>query len=255
MTPNNRFCLLLVLFTASSSYAAPSGVEGTPESETAVRELAPAQLSAIRAIGRNVLAAKKSAVEDPADAEQLGRLRAAVNALVAAELDAGGRATITVQGATAQGSEAPARPQARVLAVERRDTARTDARAIAAQLRQHGDVLASRALAGAESGTSLAGTTSAGLPVAGQRAQLFARLAQKLDAALVDGEPERLTMLTELRDQLDTRKGRLHEAPPLGTPTLQAIPSTSKTPIRAVSASEVKPPPPIKAKLRKSKAQ
>lgn len=250
MTPN-RLCLLLALFAASSSLAAPSGVEDIPESKTSVRELAPAQLAAIRAIGRNVLAAKKSAADDPADAEQLGRLRAAVNALVAAELDVDSRTTITVQnGITPQNSETPALPQARRLAVERRDIARTDARALAAQFRQHGDVLASRALAGAGSGT-----TSAGLPVAGQRAQIFERLSHKLDTALADGEPDRIAKLTELRDQLDTRKGRLHEAPPPSTPTLQAMPSTSATPIRAVSASEAKPSTPIKAKPRKPKAQ
>lgn len=241
----NRIHLLAAVWViAFPVHAAPSGVVDNPE--TSVRELAPAQLSAIRAIGRNVLAAKKSAVDDPADAEQLGKLRAAVNTLVVAELDAGNRAAITVQN-----GEAPVLPQARRLAIERRDTARADGRALAEQVRRHGELLASRAHAGVDSGT-----TSAGLPVAGQRAQLFDRLAHKLDAALADGEPERLAKLIELQSQLAAGKGRLHEAPPIATPTLQAMPSTSAIPIRAVSASEAKPrSTPVKARPRNPKAK
>lgn len=240
MLPNRtRFLAVAVLVMSLPAHAAPSDAGGEPDPQASVRGLAPAQLAAIRAIGRNVLAAKKSAVDDPADAEQLGRLRAAVNALVAAELDADSRAVITLQN-----GEAPARIQARALAAERRAAARTDARALAGQLREHSGILASRAQAGAESGT-----TSAGLPVAGQRAQLFERLADKLDAALADGAPDRMARLTELRAQLDTRKGRLLEAPSPGTPTLQAMPSASITPIRAVGAFEAKPPStPVKAK-------
>lgn len=240
----NRIHLLAAVWViAFPAHAAPSGVVDNPE--TSIRELAPAQLAAIRAIGRNVLAAKKSATDDPADAEELGKLRAAVNALVAAEREADTSTAITLQG-----REAAPQP-ARKRAAERRDTARADAHALAAQMRERGGILASRAQAGDQSGT-----TSAGLPVAAQRAQLFERLADRLDAALADGDPARMARLTELRDQLDTRKGRLHEAPRPSTPTLQAIPSTSKTPIRAVSASEAKPSStPIKAKPRKPKAK
>ncbi|WP_018079024.1 hypothetical protein [Thiobacillus denitrificans] len=246
--PPNRTQLLAaaVLVISLPVHAAPPDANAEPAPKTSVRELAPAQLSAIRAIGRNVLAAKKSAVDDPADAEQLGSLRTAVNTLVAAELNADDRASITVQG-----GEAPTRPQAHALAAEQRNTARADARALAAQLRQHGGVLASRALAGVDSGTA-----SAGLPVAGQRAQLFDRLAQKLDAALADGEPERLAKLLDLQQQLSPSTNRLRDAPPVATPTLQAMPSTSATPIRAVGASEAKPQvAPVKAKPRKPKAK
>lgn len=241
----NRIHLLAAVWViAFPAHAAPSGAVDNPE--TSIRELAPAQLAAIRAIGRNVLAAKKRAADDPADREQISQLRAAVNTLVAAELDAGNRAAITVQN-----GEAPVLPQARRLAIERRDAARTDARTRAEQVRRHGDLLASRALAGVDPGT-----TSAGLPVAGQRAQLFERLAQKLDAALADGAPDRMAKLIELQSQLAPGNARLHEAPPLATPTLQAMPSTSATPIRAVSASEARPhSTPVKARPRKPKAK
>lgn len=241
----NRIHLLAAVWViAFPVYAAPSDAGDKPEPEASVRGLAPAQLATIRAIGRNVLVAKKSATDDPADREQISQLRAAVNTLVAAELDAGNRASIT-----AQNGEAPVLPQA-MLAAERRDTARADARARAEQVRRHGDLLASRALAGDP------GTTSAGLPVAGQRAQLFERLAQKLDAALADGAPDRMARLIDLQSQLAPGNARLNEAPPLATPTLQAMPSTSATPIRAVSASEAKPrSTPVKARPRKPKAK
>lgn len=246
MLPNRTQLLAAaVLVILLPVYAAPPDANAEPAPQTSVRELAPAQLSAIRAIGRNVLAAKKRAVDDPADREQISQLRAAVNTLVAAELDAGNRASIT-----AQNGEAPVLPQA-MLAAERRDAARADARARAEQVRRHGDLLASRALAGVDPGT-----TSAGLPVAGQRAQLFERLAQKLDAALADGDPERLARLIELQSQLASGKARLHEAPPIATPTLQAMPSTSATPIRAVGTSEAKPQAaPVKTRPRKPKAK
>lgn len=237
------FVVAVVLVTPFCVHAQSSTAPGA--GATPMRSLAPAQLSAIRAIGRNVLAAKKSATDDPADMEQLSQLRASVNTLVAAELDAGNRASVT-----AQNGEAPVLPQA-MRAAERRDTARTDARARAEQVRRHGDLLASRALAGVDPGT-----TSAGLPVAGQRAQLFERLAQKLDAALADGATDRMAKLIELQSQLASGKARLHEAPPLATPTLQAMPSTSATPIRAVSASEAKlHSTPVKSRPRKPEAK
>jgi len=234
--------LAAVWVIAFSVHAAPSGVVDNPE--MSVRELAPEQLTAIRAIGRNVLAAKKSAIDDPADAEQLGRLRAAVHALAAAELETDKAAVITPQG-----GEAPAHPAARALAAERRDAARADARALVAQLRERGGLLASRAQVGDASGS-----TSAGLPMAEQRAHLFERWADKLDAALAETGPARTAQLMDLRNQLDARKGGLREGRPLGTPTLQAVPSTSPTPIRAVSAAEAKPAlAPVKAKPRKPK--
>lgn len=246
--PLNRTQLLAVaaLVISLPAYAAPPDANAESEPKTSVRELTPAQLSAIRAIGRNVLAAKKSSVDDPADMEQISRLRAAVNTLVAAELDVDNRAAITVQN-----GEAIPPSHTRASATERRDAARTDARALAGQLRQHGDLLASRALAGVDPGT-----TSAGLPVAGQRAQLLERLAHKLDAALADGATDRMARLIELQSQLASGKARLHEAPPIATPTLQAMPSTSATPIRAVSASEAKPhSTPGKARPSKPKAK
>lgn len=235
----NRIYLLAVCLAASSVHATPTD---TSAPETTVRELAPAQLSAIRAIGRNVLAAKKSAVDDSADTEALGRLRSTVNSLVAVELETDTSTAITREGAVPTPRPALAR------AAERRATARADARVLVERLRERGGILASRSQAG-----SASDSTTAGLPIAAQRAQLFERLSNKLDAALVETGQARSAHLLELRGQLDSGGGRLHEGRPLGTPTLQAMPSTSQTPIRAVGAFEPPPTKPDKPRPRKLK--
>lgn len=229
----------LVLMAPAALAAAPglakALADDAPNAAAPVRGLAPAQIAAIRAIGRNVLAAKKSAVEDPADAEQLGKLRATVDTLIATELDSNIRVPIT-----AQGQASASQGQAHAAAVELRETARADARAdaraLAGQMRQRGELMASRAQSGGE-----AETKSAGLPVSSLRAQLFERMAQKLDTALAVNNPDRVAQLYALRDQLQAGPGRLADAPLThGTPTLQAMPSTSETPIRPVTASEAK---------------
>ncbi len=222
-----------LVFMTPAALAATPALANTAADDAAApaRGLAPAQIAAIRAIGRNVLAAKKSAVEDPADAAQLSKLRIAVESLLAAELDPENHAPLTVQGA-----ESASQGQAQAAAAVRRDTARTDARALAGQMRQRGELMASHAQSGDETETK-----SAGMPVGSQRAQLFERMAQKLDTAVAANNPDRLAQLHALRDQLQTGPGRLVEAPLThDTPTLQAMPSTSATVIRPVSAAEAK---------------
>lgn len=231
------------VLAAALSLMAPAGLAAGPERAQAaaddvpraaaapVRELAPAQLTVIRAIGRNVLAAKKSAVEDPADAAQLSALRTMVDTLIATDLDPKIPAPVVLQGA-----ETPATSPARAAALTLRETTRTEARAFAVQLRQRSAQMASSAQSGEASGT-----TSAGMPVANQRAQLFERMAQKLDTALAANNPDRVAQLHALRDQLQAGRGKLVDAPLThGTPTLQAMPSTSETRIRPVTAAESK---------------
>ena len=208
-----------------------AAADNTPGDAAPVRELAPAQLTAIRAIGRNVLAAKKSAVEDPADAAQLSTLRAMVDTLIATDLALKAPIPITLQG-----GETPATSPARAAALTLRETTRTEARAFAVQMRQRSAQMAS----GAQS-AGASGTTSAGMPVANQRAQLFERMAQKLDTALAANNLDRVAQLHVLRDQLQAGRGKLVDAPLThGTPTLQAMPSTSETRIRPVTAAESK---------------
>ncbi len=218
---------LVALVIATSAHAERPTTQG--DDEAALRALSPAQINAIRAVSRNVLAAKKSGAEDSADAGQLVRLRASLDRLIAADLDPKNRMPITVQG-----EERAEQRQSRLAIADLREAARTDARALAGQMRQHGGLMAARAQA-----NPAADTTSAGFPVGEQRARLFERWAQKLDTALADGNLDRAAQLRELRDQLQlapgqATKGGLTDAPLAhGTPTLQAMPAGFVPPERA----------------------
>lgn len=206
------------LMTGGSVQAAEraSHAPAAAASKAAARSLAPAQLTAIRGIGRNVLSAKKSGGEDSADATELASLRASLDALIAADLDPRNGTPITVQG-----QETGEQRKAREEAASLRQSTRADARALAAQLRSRGEVKAAQARS-----TSEAETRSAGLPIGEQRARLFERWAQKLDAALAEDNEDRIGQLRELRDQLRATKGSVNEAPLThGTPTLQAMPA------------------------------
>lgn len=223
----------VLLAATSVAHAQAPEPQSTANAVATPHGLAPAQITAIRAIGRNVLAAKKSAVEDPADAAQLAKLRGMVESLIATDLDSTSQTPITLQ---IQGGQTPGPSPARVAATALRETTRIDARALAGQMRQRGELIASRAQSGAASETN-----SAGLPIGGQRAQLFKSMAQKLETALAANTLDRVVQLHALRDQLQAGRGRLIDAPlEHGTPTLQAMPSTSDTRIRPVSAAEVK---------------
>lgn len=201
---------LFAITTQAAERTSPAPVSREPSA------LSPAQLSAIRGVSRNVLAAKKSGIEDGADADQLARLRSTVDQLIAADVDPRNRTPITVQG-----KESDEQRDVRDRVSRLRDTSRADARAVAAQLRQRGEVKAAHARRMSEDDTR-----SAGLPVGAQRARLFERWAQKLDAALADDNADRTTELRALREQLGATHGSLSDAPIThGTPTLQAMPA------------------------------
>jgi hypothetical protein len=212
--------LALVCLSAVSAQAAERTSESRPQAPvaaaSAIRALSPAQLTVIRGIGRNVLAAKKSGQEDSADAAQLASLRASLDQLIAADLDPRNRTPITVQG-----QESGEQRKAREKIANLRESTRADARALAAQLRRRGELKAARARSQPEQDTR-----SAGLPIGEQRARLFERWAQKLDAALAEGNEDRVGQLRELRDQLRATKGSINDAPLAHrTPTLQAMPA------------------------------
>ena len=97
----------------------------------------------------------------------------------------------------------------------------SEALALAPPLHNHAALIAARAQAAPD-----ADTRSAGLPVGAQRARLFERWAQQLDAALADGNPDGPAQLRALQAQLQSRQRGLSEAPLThGTPTLQAMPA------------------------------
>ncbi|MDP2880068.1 MAG: hypothetical protein Q8N89_00620 [Azonexus sp.] len=226
----NLFAALALLATAADA-AEPVTPQSTAKAagETAARALSPAQTNAIRAIGRGVLAAKKSEADDPADAEQLARLRSTLDQLIATDLDPKNRGAISVQG-----HETSEQRSLREKITSRREAERSDARALAAQLRSQGDLKAARARTAPEEDTR-----SAGLPIGEQRAQLFARWSQKLDTALADDNLDRPGQLRALREQLRPTRGGLVEAPLThGTPTLQAMPAGFALPKNNGAAKE-----------------
>jgi hypothetical protein len=213
--------LALVLVLAAFSAARADEGESPPIAREAVaRQLSPAKLNAVRAVGRNLLAAKKSDADDAGDAVRLMQLRNNVERLLAAELALDARTPITVQGSA---SKPPS--ESRTAALRSRDTARGDARGLVQQLRQRAGVL------GASSEGRGAEATSAGFPIGAQRARLFRRWADVLDAALAADATDRTRALAELRRQLRGRLGDLSDAPLAhGTPTLQAMPAGSAVP-------------------------
>ncbi len=214
---------MLLHLTSLFGLAALLAVAALPARADAPRiepaaHLSPERLAAIRGIGRNVLAAKKSGVEDDADAAQLARLRASLDALIAADLDPKNRTPITVQG-----QETGEQRKGRERVVALRESTRADARTLATQLR----------------GTPEADTRSAGLPIGAQRARLFDRWAQELDTALAEGNEERAGQLRELRNRLRATKGSVNPAPLVhGTPTLQAMPAGYLSPRNDGAASK-----------------
>ncbi len=209
--------LSMLLPLAHAETSAPKPSNASPISPTAARGLSPEQISAIRKVGRNVLAAKKSGQEDGSDVAQLASLRASVEALIAADLSLESRAAISAQGQD-DGENAK---QGRMRA-DKQESARAQARALASQLRQRSELKAAQFRSSPD-----IQSRSAGLPIGEQRARLIERLARKLDVALADVGADRVSDLHELRQQLQPSLGRVSEASLThGTPTLQAMPST-----------------------------
>ena len=226
-----RMNLLTAVLLATTAYAAERPLPQSTPAPAApgavmTRPLAPAEINAIRVMGRNVLAAKKkgnSDAEESADAEQLARMRASLDQLIAVDF---------IQNSspiTLQGQENAEQTQSRAALAEQRATARVNAHATVDEMRSRGVLMAARAQASLQADTSSDG--SAGFPMRKQRAELFERLAQKIDAAMTDDSPEGRNRIRELRRQLDatssTRVGRngMSDALPIGTPTLQAMPA------------------------------
>lgn len=205
--------LALLSLSTISAQAAERTVGQAPTATNEVRALSPAQITAIRGISRNVLAAKKSGGQDSEDVAQLSRLRASVDALIAADIQP---VSITVAG-----EESSDQRSTRDKIVRLREVAGGEAHALVAQLRSRSELKAARARGRAEESTH-----SAGLPIDEQRARLFERWANKLDSAINADGGDRLMKLNELRQQLQATLGRVTEAPLThGTPTMQAMPA------------------------------
>ena len=216
----------MVTVGVAQAQAVRGAVAQAGVAQAAPQGLNAGQLSAIRLVGRQVLAAKHSAEQDDgSDTAQLARLRSALDKLIAAELDPANRTPITVQG-----QESTDQRSRRERTLGLRDAARADAKAVTSQLRSRGELVRSRAR-----GSDREDVRSAGMPVGEQRAELFERWSRKLDAAIEGSPAARAGKLRELRQELQATKGLkgtqggLSEAPlSHGTPTLQAMPAGYK---------------------------
>ena len=223
--------LSILLPLAHAETSAPKPSNASPISPTAARGLSPEQISAIRKVGRNVLAAKRSGADDATDVQQLAQLRAAVSQVVAADLEPKSRSVLSasvqndMQKAD-KSAESDARPPH-----ASRIAARGNARALVAQLKSRGEWKSSRSVPQDD-------TLSAGMPIGKQRAQLFERWSEKLGNALADEGPDGQRELLALHQQLQGELGRPSDVPAgRGTPTLKAMPAVTN-PVRRLKASK-----------------
>lgn len=224
-TCSNYLAKLLFLsgFVVISAHA---GDNTTPQNNDFSQEaatphaLSPTQISVIRMVGRNILAAKKSGQEDGSDKAQLDNLKNTVDQLISVQINSQSVITpVSEQAAQTQDRQQTSKLNKRDS--EARDTAFTHAKDFSKKLRQQNE---SRMALTAQSPELEA--HSAGLPVGTQRAAMFQKWADKLDDALAQDDHTRMTKLIGLRMQLQSVDGQVSEAPyNRGTPTLQAMPS------------------------------
>lgn len=199
--------MIAALILAGSVVAAPAHPQSTaPSLQTA--PLSPAQLNAIRAVGRNVLAAKRQEDKPDTDQVQLEQMRSTVNELLEAEM----LQASTVQVMGQQSLQAASEPAGK----NRRDQARTHATDLVKTLKNR---------------AKTAKQTSAKQDVGqermnAQRNRLFLRWAEQLEAALNDPSETRIQKLNQLREAIDRRHGGIEDTRGRGkTPTLQAMPA------------------------------
>lgn len=215
-----RACLTAILFSTMHVHAADriTPVDNRKhQNESVLHALSPVQMNVIRSVGRHILTAKRHSQDGVADNEQLAILREGIDRLISAEGSLSAQSVITLH-AQDKNEQVATRNQNKLS----RDTALNQARQLSQQLRSHHQF----AKAMSEDQPAAEHTLSAGLPIGKQRAEMFEKWADKLDAALADDEGERLTKLQMLKAQLQSTDANQLIAPiEHGAPTLQAMPS------------------------------
>jgi len=215
-----RACLTAILFSTMHVHAADRIApldNRTHQNESVLRSLSPVQMNVIRSVGRHILTAKRHSQDGLADNEQLAILREGIDRLISAEGSLSAQSVITSQ-VHGNNEQLTTRTQNKLS----RDMALNQAKQLSQQLRSHHQ-LAKTML---EEQPTAEKTLSAGLPIGKQRAEMFEKWADKLDAALADDEGERLTKLQMLKAQIQSADANKLIAPiEHGAPTLQAMPS------------------------------
>ena len=207
------FCIFMPVFKAQAD---PTVTPAKTIEAFSARSLPPEKLYAIRAIGSNILQAKRNTVDNPTDTGQLTKLRTLVDQLIAVESTSSSVISLNLSGNSTNTQAAEPADL-----VKQREDLRTAARDASGQLHYRASSLGSQA----KSVASADGSRSAGFPVGQQRGKLFERWANQLDEALADGNPNRLAQLYALRNQIQAKHNGVIDTPTTpATPTLQAMP-------------------------------
>jgi hypothetical protein len=209
--------LLTTTANAADHVVSPNGSDNLISNNSGLSALSPAQITAIRSVGRNVLTAKNSQEKSEVDTEMLEKLRSNISQLIAIELAPENRAPITVQNQKENAAEHPSR----TAFLEQRKVAHANARKLVGQIKDHAGSMIAHATESPKKDEM-----SAGFPIGTQRSELLERLAKKLETALAEGNPDSLSQLHQLQNQLNTTQRGLSDVPLAhGTPTLQAMPA------------------------------
>jgi hypothetical protein len=222
-------CLFYIAFTVQSE---PSFADSTAKDPIS-HGLPPEKLEAIRLIGSNVLLAKNTAPIDTVNKEQFLLLKATVDKLIAIEIQPAQAGKIHLNNKVSLPSVAqPSTNEAE------RAAGRTHALDIVARLRQDAEHLQSQGKHAAKQEVY-----SAGFPVGEQHGRLFDHWADTLEATLDNNNPNRVSQLIALRDQLKTENPGIVAAPVTSqTQTLQAMSwkESSKPAIKTPAKNKLK---------------
>lgn len=199
----------LMVLLNNLAQAAPDTTDAAIEAN--LHPMAPAQMDAIRQVGRNILLAKHPAdtVQTDDDQIQLDELRESLDAMISGESQALQVATVVKATASGQTAASVKAPQS--------DTDMPEAKAMVAKLRNHGKHLNKLR------NPTIQGQFAAGFPHGRTRSRFFELCANKLERAINNQNGLRLAKLIGLRQQLET-------STPPGLTFKQRLPSLKATP-------------------------
>jgi hypothetical protein len=198
-------CLLYIVFTVQ---AAPIFADSTAKNSIS-HGLPPEKLEAIQLIGRYVLQAKNTAQDDTVNKEQFLLLKATVDKLIAVEIQPAQAGKIHLNN----NASSPSVAQPNTNDAEK-TSARTHAWDVVTRLRQDAGHLQRQGKHAPKQEVY-----SAGFPVGEQHGRLFDHWADTLGATLDNNNPNRISQLIALQNQLK-----------IGNPDIVAVPITRQTP-------------------------
>lgn len=197
----------------------------SPASPPSRTLISPVQLSVIRGISRNVLAAKKNRTANNEDVVQLAELRTELDALIAAELEAEDHKTTPVEpnsGASVRRENMDASAQGPI--PPRMAAMHAAGRDLASKLNRRAKRKNQFHLSRPDSDLTGNEKLLNGFPLTEQRTHLFDRWGKSLDAALAAEDADRVVQLQNLRNSLNAVKEAAYMATPIDdTPTFRTM--------------------------------